>query len=88
MQMIVYSTTIVSNPPAIITLCTVHTSNRRLCVLFCTACSATITRFGANVDTCLNLTVTPSADPAAACTCWADTKLSADVAAVKACNRK
>ncbi len=67
------------------TLYTVHTSNH---VLFCTACSATITRFGANVDTCLNLTVTPSADPAAACTCWADTKLSADVAAVKACNRK
>jgi len=49
-------------------------------------CSATVARFSGNVETCLNLTVTPSADPAATCTCWADSKLSADVAAVKACN--
>jgi hypothetical protein len=40
------------------------------------------------VNKCLNLTVNPTGDGAATCTCWADSALAADVAAVKACNRK
>jgi len=51
-----------------------------------TNCSTTIARFSANVNKCLNLTINPTGDGAATCTCWADTALTNDVATVKSCN--
>lgn len=50
------------------------------------SCNETITRFAANVESCLSQTLAATADPAATCTCWSGTNLSADVADVRACN--